>query len=297
MREHLVGRLLQFVLERYSPIAYGPLIVCLVIAGQAGAALSTGQGLRVSWETVMATLAVALGFLQLRILDELADAELDRLGRPDRPLPRGLVSAPELGVLAVAAALGGIASAASLGSAAVTCYGLALGQIWLLAAAASRGQWATRGAVADALGHSMIVPAMLAVGWASTGPLVPHPVLACILLLAWGAGLALEVGRKVVTAPEERPGIVTYSGALGRRRALALLAGFLGATAAGAAFVAATVGAASWVSVLPVVVVGAVVAAAVVGLGRLGTASIRATVPALVLAALVWPSLLALGLR
>ena len=296
-RRPLAGRLLRYVLERYSPIAYGPLVFALVLAGQGGAALAGGHSLDLTWSIVWATLAVGLGFLQLRVLDDLRDVEVDTLGRPDRPLPRGLVSRAELRSLAAGAAIVGIAVVVPLGIAALGCYGLALGQVWLLASGRPDPSSTDRRVVADAFSHSLIVPTMLAVGWASAGPLGWRPELALTLVLSWGAGLALEVSRKTVTRAEERTGVETYSGALGRPRALAMLAASLGAAAVGAALVAATAGASAAIAVLPVALVVVLIAAAVVTGGRLTTAAIRGTVPILVLGVLAWPSLLAWGLR
>jgi 4-hydroxybenzoate polyprenyltransferase len=291
-------RLGRFVLERFSPLAYGPLILALVLAGQAGATLATGGHLALSWSTAWATMAVAFGFLQLRVLDELRDEGVDRRARPERPLPRGLVSAAELRVTAVGAGVVGASLAAALGLAALVCYGLALGQVWLLGTGTGpAGGARSPGLVGDALRHSLIVPTMLAVGWASVGPLAPSLTLAATLLLAWGAGLALEVGRKTVAAADERPGIETYSSALGRSRALLLLAGLVGTMAVAASLLAAVAEAVTGVVILPVGVAAAVAAVAVSQRQRLGTVAVRATVPVLVLSALAWPPLVAWGLR
>ncbi|HJW21287.1 MAG TPA: hypothetical protein VJ506_02545 [Candidatus Limnocylindrales bacterium] len=296
------------MLERFPPLAYGPLVAALVLAGQAGAALAGveppgGSRLGLSWATLgttaLATAAALAGFLQLRLLDEIQDEATDRLGRPARPLPRGLVTADELRRLALAAAAAGTLIVAALGGPALVCYALALVQIWLLAAPGRRLNL-PGGAVGDALGHSLIVPTMLAVGWAASAPLTAHPALALSLVVAWGAGLALEVGRKTVAAGEERLGITTYSGAVGRTGALALVAGCLAVTGGASTALAAIIGAPVMVTVLPLAAVGGVMVggfAAVAAGGRIGTPALRATVNALVLAALLWPSLLAWVLR
>ena len=290
-------RLVRFVRERFPPASYGVLIAALVLCATAGAALHQGDALRVGWSQGLAAVGAALAFLQLRVLDEIRDEGADRVGRPDRPLPRGLVSRAELRALATGAAVAGAAVAAILGPAALVCYGLALGQIWLLDLGGEHRPGARRGMVAAALLHSGIVPTVLLVAWSATGAPDASAPLAATVLLVWGAGLALEIGRKTFAAGEERPGIATYSAALGRPAALALVALFLAVTAAGATLLAVVVGASVQVAVLPLLVALAVPAVLVAGGDRIGSGALGAGVPLAVLAALVWPVALAWGLR
>ncbi|HEY5630378.1 MAG TPA: UbiA family prenyltransferase [Candidatus Limnocylindrales bacterium] len=291
------ARLARFALERFPPAAYGPLIAALALCGTASAALDRGEPLRVGWDQVWVAIAAGLAFLQLRALDELRDEAADRLARPERPLPRGLVSRAELRALAATAAIAGVLLAAILGPAALACYGLAIGQVWLLDFLDERRPSALRGMVGTALLHSGIVPAVLLMGWATIAVPAASAPLAAALLLVWGAGLVLEIGRKTVTAGEERPGIATYSAALGRPRALALLALFVMVTGAAAAVLALVSGTSVLIVALPLA--GALAASAgLVGMGdRIATRSIKAGVPLAVLAALLAPVLLADGLR
>lgn len=291
------GRLVRFVLERFPPASYGTLIAALVLCGAAGAALDRGEGVRAGWSQAGAAIATWLAFLQLRILDELRDEAADRIGRPDRPLPRGLVSRTELRVLGVGAAIAGVAIAASLGPVALTWYGLALGQVWLLDLGGDRRPAALRGMVATALVHSGIVPTVFLVAWAATAAPRASAPLAATLLLVWGAGLALEVGRKTFSAGEERPGIATYSAALGRPRALALIALFVAVTGVGSTVLALAVGAPGTVAVLPLGVATAASVGLVAGGERIGTGALGAGVPFAVLAALLWPVVLAWGFQ
>jgi 4-hydroxybenzoate polyprenyltransferase len=291
------GRLARFVLERFPPASTGTLIAALVLCGTAGATLDRGEALRVGWSQAWAAIAAALAFLQLRVLDELRDEAADRVGRPDRPLPRGLVSRAELRALAVGAAVAGAAVAAGLGPAALAWYGLALAQVWLLDIGGDRRPAVLRGMVAAALVHSGIVPTVLLVAWAASATPGASAVLAATLLLVWGAGLALEVARKTFSADEERPGIETYSATLGRSRALALAALFLTVTGAGAALLAIAVGASVPVAVLPLLAAVAASAVLVAGGDRIGTGALGAGVPLAVLAALLWPVALAWGFQ
>ena len=88
------------------------------------------------------------------------DEATDRVGRPSRPLPRGLVTVRELRGLAIVAALAGLVLAATVGIATLGCYLLALAQVWVLGRGLGR-RLAPHASVGDALGHSLIVPTML----------------------------------------------------------------------------------------------------------------------------------------
>jgi 4-hydroxybenzoate polyprenyltransferase len=291
-----LARLASFLLERYPPATYGTLIAALVLCGTAGAAIDRGEPIRLDWSQAGAAIAAWLAFLQLRALDEMRDEATDRLARPDRPLPRGLVSRTELRGLAVGAAIVGLAIAAAVGPAALGWYGLAIGQVWLLDLAGDRQPAVLRGMVATALLHSGIVPTVLLVAWAAAAAPGASVPVSATLLLVWGAGLALEFGRKTRSADEERPGLATYSAALGRARALGLVAMCLAVVGAGAALLALAVGAPPPVAALPFGLGAVACAALVLGGGRVGTGTLSTVVPLAVLAALLWPAVLAWGL-
>jgi 4-hydroxybenzoate polyprenyltransferase len=286
-------RLGRFVAERFPLPSLGVLTVALVLCGQAGATLAAGEPAGSAWTVLGASVAAGLVFLQLRILDDVRDLPVDRQARPERPLPRGLVTERELLVLAVACGLAGGVVAVSLGAAALAGYGLAAAQVWLPADRTDERLAGSRRLPASALAHSFLVPTVLALAWAASAPIAWSLQLAGALLLAWAVGLALEVGRKTVTPDEEREGIDTYSRALGRPRALASVALLLGSASAGAALLAAASGAPPLVTLLP----GGLVVAGVIGAwrmpGRLTTSALRAMVPIAVLALLLWPPVLA----
>lgn len=292
----VVGRIGRFVLERFPPVGHGVLILALVLCGRASAALATDGPLRIGWDLALTSVATALAFLALRALDEIRDEADDRIGRPDRPLPRGLVSIPELRVLAAACTIAGAGIAAALGATPLACYALLVAQVWSLGRAERPGDLTRRRGLVGALIHSGIVPAALLFGWASGSPIAWGTPLISTLLLVWGAGLALEVGRKVVTRDEERDGVETYSAVLGRPRALALTATFLTTAAAGAALMTLATGMSPAAAGVPL---GTAAAASVVlGGGRwVSTGVLRAIVPVVVIMLLLWPVALELARR
>jgi len=108
---------------------------CLITALSVGVgALTAGQGATpISW---WAALAAALIAGAGNTLNDVADLEIDRINRPDRPLPAGYLSRSTALLLSLALALTGVAIALwqspTLGLfAALVVLGLALYDLWL----------------------------------------------------------------------------------------------------------------------------------------------------------------------
>src|SRR5512141_395159 len=108
------ARYLVFVGERFPPGVYLPLICLFAAAGYVPSMASSGTAFQ-PLRFIAAAVVVGLAFLHLRLIDEVKDAEVDRLGRPSRPLPRGLVTERELTGAAIAALALAVATAMTLG--------------------------------------------------------------------------------------------------------------------------------------------------------------------------------------
>ena len=293
-RAALPGRLGRFVLERFPPAAYGPLILAFVMCGYVGAARASGVAPQFDARFLAVSLAMTLVFLRLRVTDELKDAPLDRLGRPERPLPRGLVTRAELRATAAVCVIGEVVLAVALGTPALVAYGAALVYTRLSARDFFLGQHLHRRLVLYAFLHSPIVPLLLAVTWWAHPAARAGSALYGLLLLAWGVSLGLEVARKTVAPAEERPYVETYSGVLGQPRAVrlaafALATGCLGGAAYAAAVGAPAPGAPGMLGASLVVLLAGSAARHTRRLGAL-----RAAASALGLALLLWPLLIVL---
>lgn len=248
-----------FVRERFPPGIYGPLILAFVASGSVAAAGAPSRPLDLG-AAGLAAIVVTLAFLRMRLLDEVKDLEVDRRGRPWRPLPRGLVTVRELRLAAWLALAGMTAAAAPLGATTFAIY-LAVAAFLLLAGADfGAGERLRDRRLAYALVHSPAVPLLMVVVWfAQPGALVDAR-LAAILLVAWGAGLGAEIGRKTVAPDEERPFVDTYSGAVGRPRAALLAALALAAAAAATGGYAAAAGMSPFAVGAPLVGAGLILA-------------------------------------
>jgi 4-hydroxybenzoate polyprenyltransferase len=222
----LPRRLIGFVGERFPPLAYGPLIVAFVACGSVAAAAASGRPLSLIG-AVGAGAVVTLAFFRMRLLDELKDLQIDRLGRPWRPLPRGLVSVSEVRTMARLALLFMTAGAAMLGPRAFAAYLLSAAFLILAGKDFFAASWLPPRPLLYALVHSPAVPLLLFFTWAAQPAAVATPALGWLLMLGWATGLGMEIGRKIVAPAEERPFVETYSASLGRPRAVLLAAALL----------------------------------------------------------------------
>src|SRR5271154_472032 len=101
----MVNRWWIYQRERFPIFAHSPLIAAFSLSAVSYSALIRGMHQLPGWRSCLVAFASSfLFFLQLRIADEFKDFEEDSRFRPYRPVPRGLVSLRELGVLGVIAA-------------------------------------------------------------------------------------------------------------------------------------------------------------------------------------------------
>lgn len=165
-------------------------------------------------------LAMAL-FFQMRVCDEFKDAEDDRRYRPNRPIPRGLVSPVEvliLGLLTIPLAL---AAAWFWQPSALWLLGAVW--IWLSAMTVEFGvpAWLKARPILYLLSHMSIMPLidLLLTGleWLPAGAAAPS--LWLFLALSFVNGCVLEIGRKLWAPENEIAGVETYSALWGPRLA------------------------------------------------------------------------------
>ena len=235
------ARYLAFVQERFPPGTYLPLICVFAAAGYVPSTAWSGAAFQ-PLRFATAAVVVGLAFLHLRLVDEVKDAEVDRLGRPTRPLPRGLVTVPELTRVAAAAFLLAIVTASAMGLVPMVALLPATGAILLADVEFLAPRRIHRNLVVYALVHSTVVPLLMVFAWFATSAAQPSLALPGLVILAWGVGLGLEVSRKTYAPDEERAFVETYSAALGRRRAGWLAAGSLAVAMIGGAAYAVLAG-------------------------------------------------------
>lgn len=168
-------------------------------------------------------------FFQLRVCDEVKDLEDDRAYRPERPIPRGLVSLR----LIVTLGLVTIPIAVLL----VLLHGhnlvwmLVIVWVWLAAMTFEFGvpKWLKSKPVLYLLSHMAIMPIidllLTAIEWQQSRS--PSKALWLFIALSFTNGCVLEIGRKLWAPVNELQGVDSYSGLWGPRRATAIWLAFV----------------------------------------------------------------------
>ncbi len=160
-------------------------------------------------------------FFQMRVCDEFKDAEDDRRYRPERPIPRGLISPTEVLVLGLMT-LPMAAAAAWLWYLPVL-WCLLVVWVWMAAMTAEFGVpvWLKARPILYLFSHMLIMPLidllLTSIEWLPAGGAASS--LWLFLALSFVNGCVLEIGRKLWAPENEIDGVDTYSGLWGYRRA------------------------------------------------------------------------------
>ncbi len=186
-----------------------------------------------------------LFFLQLRIADEFKDFQDDCRYRPERPVPRGLVTLRELGVLFAIGALLQLLLTAWLSLSLV----LLLAAVWAYLAMMSQefflGDWLKARPALYLISHMVIMPlidlfATACDWWPTWGQ--PPLGLHWLITASFFNGIVIELGRKIYAPVDERTGVPTYSSLWGRTTACSVWLAMMLATAGFALAAAAQLG-------------------------------------------------------
>jgi 4-hydroxybenzoate polyprenyltransferase len=218
----MVRRWWAYQRERFPVLAHGVLIAAFSLSAVGYMSLLEGRPGLPAPAAVVAFVSSFLFFLQLRVADEYKDFEEDFRYRPDRPVPRGLVSLWELGLVAALAALAQLALAVWLDPAlvlplAATWVYLGLMTVEFFAPTRLR---ARPGAYAAT--HLVILPLVALYATACVWVPARHvpPGLGWFLAASYGTGAVLEVGRKVRAPQDELQGVGSYTTHWGPRGAV-----------------------------------------------------------------------------
>jgi len=217
--------------ERFPVVAHGILIAAFSFSAVAYSSMLRGRFAVPAWQAiVVAFVSCFLFFLQLRIADEFKDIEEDTKHRPYRPVPRGLVSLRELGVVFVLAAVLQLVLALWLEPMLI----LLLGVTWVYLALMSKEffvrKWLSDRPIVYMVSHMMIMPLIdlyaTSTDWQVAGE-GPPPGLIWFLMASFFNGMVIEIGRKIRSPRDEETGVQTYSALWGPGVAVATWFGVL----------------------------------------------------------------------
>jgi 4-hydroxybenzoate polyprenyltransferase len=217
----LSARLWTYQAERF-PLAKTSVLLAVFTA--AGLSLSAHLAERApppAWTFIAVWLATAVIFFQLRAADEFKDLEDDRRYRPERPIPRGLVS---LRLILSLAAVGGVVAVALAASITPLLLGpLLLVWFWLglMTFEFFVPAWLKARPLVYLVSHMAIMAFIdlfvTATEWLPHSA-VPPVGIWIFVVLSCVNGCVLEFGRKVWAPESERAGVETYSALFGPKQ-------------------------------------------------------------------------------
>lgn len=248
----LGSRLWEYQAERFPVFKHGVLIAAFGTSAVCLSALLRGAA--PEWLALVVAVLVLFGlFFQLRVADEHKDNEDDTRYRPERPVPRGLVTLGELRVVAIGVGLAQVALTAWLDW---TLLGLLL-LVWAYMAVMTKEffvpAWLKKRPIIYMVSHMAIMPLIdlyaTACDWWPAGVALHEDfglTLGAFLLLSLVNGSVIEIARKSWAPGMEREGVETYSKLWGAGRAGVAVMAVVLAGLALAAFVNVRSGASIW---------------------------------------------------
>ena len=197
--------------ERFPVATYGMYIFSIVFGTFCFAIDKTYNP---NWIMLLPMFAVAfLQFLMVRIVDEFKDYEEDAKYRPYRPVPRGLVTLKELGIL------GGICAAVQVGITAIlNLKGLIfLGLVWLFFEVMSKSffikKLVDKHILLEVTLDELLMPVLVL--YLSTFVTSISVKLIPFLILSYLGSWIVEIARKVRCKEDEEEGVKTYTAVFG----------------------------------------------------------------------------------
>ena len=216
----LLRRLWIYQAERFPLVKTAILLAAFTSASINVSALLAGRDLPPPGVYGAAWLVTLIVFFQMRACDEWKDLADDRTYRPERPIPRGLVSLRlilgiGLGLVPLALAAAGSIALGLVALLLVVWAWLALMTVEFFVPA-----WLKARPFLYLVSHMMIMPLLdlVATGaeWVPAAGQLP-PGLWLFLLLSFINGCVIEIGRKLYAPEHERVGVETYTALLGVR--------------------------------------------------------------------------------
>lgn len=213
--------------ERFPLAKTAPLLAVFSAASIAVSAEMAGRDLPGVGAFLAGFVVALMLFFQMRVCDEWKDLDDDRRLRPDRPIPRGLIS---LGAVLTLGALSlPLTALAAAAWHPPTLWLLALVWVWLVAMTFEFGApaWLKARPVLYLVSHMAIMPLidLLLTGmeWMPAG--APAGGLVIFLALSFFSGCVLEIGRKLWAPEAEIAGVDSYSALWGPARAALVWSG------------------------------------------------------------------------
>ncbi len=221
----LASRLWIYQAERFPLAKTGVLLAVFTSASINASAHMADRPLPPVSAYLVAFFVTLVLFFHLRACDEVKDLEDDRRYRPERPIPRGLVTLKL--IVGIAVGLGVLTAVVTGLHLPALLVPLALVWLWLslMTFEFFAPHWLKAHPLLYLVSHMAIMPLIdlfvTACEWLRHAA-APAPALWLFLALSFANGCVLEIGRKLYAPENERPGVETYSALYGPGRATLL---------------------------------------------------------------------------
>ncbi len=226
----LANRLWTYQAERFPLKKTVPLLAVFSAASITVSANLAGRPLPPLSAYLIGFALVFVLFFQMRVCDEIKDHEDDLRYRPERPIPRGLISLKFITLLGLFLIPVAVVLALLWGHQLIWL--LLIAWLWLCAMSFEFGMpvWLKARPVLYLLSHMAIMPLidllLTGIEWLPFG--APHQALWFFIALSFTNGCVLEIGRKLWAPENEIAGVDTYSSLWGRRTATIVWFVFIG---------------------------------------------------------------------
>jgi 4-hydroxybenzoate polyprenyltransferase len=221
-------RLWIYQAERFPLFRTATLLVVFTAASISVSAHLAQRDLPAPWTFVVAACVALIFFFQMRACDEVKDHADDCRYRPERPVPRGLVTLRAIVTLAFCAAGLAVLLTVTLTPWLLILLTLVWLWLWLMTAEFFVPDWLKARPFIYLVSHMIILPLIdlfvTGTEWLPHASWPPNG-LWLFLALSFLNGCVLEIGRKVWSPENEREGVETYSSLLGAKRAAQLWVG------------------------------------------------------------------------
>jgi 4-hydroxybenzoate polyprenyltransferase len=219
-----MNRWWQYQQERFPIVMHGILLLVVSLGALGFSVWQTGTGQFPNIAQIaIGFVTVFIFFFQLRVADEYKDFEEDSHYRPERPVPRGLVSLRELAILGVIGAVIQIGINFWLNVDLVDFLLIVWAYMVLMRVEFFAPKWLKAHPTVYLVSHMLIMPLiylyLMACGaLTATGQMPPE--FEWFLAAAFFNGIVIEIGRKIRAPEAEQEGVDTYSSVWGMRPAV-----------------------------------------------------------------------------
>ncbi len=212
--------------ERFPVLGHGLLVASFSFSAISYSRICRGAEGFVAWETFFVGILTTITlFLLVRIFDEFKDAEDDARYRKELPVPRGLVSLRELGVIGIILVVLQVVVNFWFFPKMLVLYFVVIGYLSLMGKEFFVSEWLKKHQFWYVTSHMFIIPLVdiyaSGLDWLLEGVSAPKGLM-FFFAVSYMNGIVVEIGRKIRTPQKEAEGVLSYTAMLGTNRAVIL---------------------------------------------------------------------------